>query len=237
MDVRKTPVSAHLAFGPAGSGGTGPTVLVDPRDTGVMGLLRGAARPRHLLAIVLGFYRTPLAWVGLLISMVILAYGGGAIMFWYHAVHLGEGGPAISHWQHWLLDSTAGFIGLAPALAVILPLATVASLPPGGAQAARTIRPVLYALAGGVMFALVTAPGPFLHDLLVGRGTWLADTVTEMWGNGQAPQAFAVPVSVPVELGRQIAVGLPTYIVLMGVALLAVRGFVRLGHSLSRSRV
>jgi hypothetical protein len=48
MDVRKTPVSAHMAFDPAGRGGLGPTDLFDPRDTGVTGLLRGATRPGAL---------------------------------------------------------------------------------------------------------------------------------------------------------------------------------------------
>ncbi|MFC6083211.1 hypothetical protein [Sphaerisporangium aureirubrum] len=217
------------------SGGFRAADLFDPRDTGVMGLLRGAIRPQRLLSTVLGFYRTRLAWVALLITTVILAYGGGAIMFWYHGIYLGEGGPAISHWLHWLLDSTAGFIGLAPALAVILPLATVASVAPSGSQAARTVRPVLYVAIGGAMFALVTAPGPFMHDLLVGRGTWLADTVSKLWGTGQVLPSTAAPVSVPMEMARQVAVGLPTYILLMAVALFAVRAFVRRNPSLSGS--
>ena len=45
------------------------------------------------------FYAQHRGWRGLLISSLILTYAGGAVMFWYHAIYLGEGGPAISPWH------------------------------------------------------------------------------------------------------------------------------------------
>ncbi len=53
-----------------------------------------------------GFYAQPLARRVLLTTSILLTYGGGAAMFWLHAIHRGEKGPAINHWFHWLLDST-----------------------------------------------------------------------------------------------------------------------------------
>jgi hypothetical protein len=161
------------------------------------------------------YYRDRLAWVALLVFAVLLAYGGGAVMFWFHAIYLGEGGPAISPWLHWLLDSTAGFVGLTPALAVIMPFA--ASMTAG--PAARRGR---YVLLIGTLFALVTAPGPILHNALVGRGTWVANHLTSLLGSGRAlsPSHHVPPI---VDIAGQVAVGLPTYIALAGLALLTVR--------------
>ncbi|GAA0378939.1 hypothetical protein Acor_00190 [Acrocarpospora corrugata] len=188
------------------------------------GDLRALLNPRSVLAILRDFYSRRMAWAALLISALLLAYGGGAVMFWYHAIYLGEGGPAISHWLHWLLDSSAGFVGLIPAIAVILPLA--------GWVAARVqddqLRKTLYVVTGGVAFALVTAPGPFLHDALVGRGTWVASQVTSWWGDGRAPLPPAEQVGVVAEVARQVALGVPLYIVTMAVALVAVRAVVQL---------
>jgi hypothetical protein len=161
------------------------------------------------------YYRDRVAWVGLLVFAVLLAYGGGAVMFWFHAIYLGEGGPAISPWLHWLLDSTAGFVGLTPALVILMPL--VASV-----TAAPIARPGRYALLIGTLFAFVTAPGPIVHNAFVGRGTWVANHVTALLGGGRAPS----PVHhVPpiVDIAGQVAVGLPTYILLAGLALLIVR--------------
>ncbi|MFI6497485.1 hypothetical protein [Nonomuraea typhae] len=167
------------------------------------------------------FYSDRLAWIGLLFFAVVLAYGGGVVMFIYHAIILGEGGPAISHVHHWLLDSSAAFIGLMPAIAVIVPLAAWFSM-----RGRRKHSTALFALSGGVMFALVTAPGPFLHDAIVGRGTLIAKTVTEWWGNGRPPTPPAPEVGVVADIARQVALGLPLYILLMGVALLAMRAAV-----------
>jgi hypothetical protein len=169
--------------------------------------------PRSVWRLLREYYRDPLAWVALVVFAVLLAYGGGAVMFWFHAIYLGEGGPAISPWLHWLLDSTAGFIGLTPALAIIMPLAAAVS--PGGS--AR------YALTIGTVFAFVTAPGPLLHNALVGRGTWVANHVTALLGNGHP--AAGAPHHIPpiVDMSGQVAVGLPTYIAIAGLALIAMR--------------
>jgi hypothetical protein len=180
---------------------------------------------RKALATVRGFYSDRLAWVALLITVVILTYIGGAAMFWYHAIYIGEGGPAISNWLHWFIDSTAGAIGLTPAVAVILPLAAWLAMSPRG-----TLRPAIFVLLGGLAFAFVTTPGPYVHNVLVGRGTWIATRVTQMWGDGSAHTPTATPVSVPVELGRQFAFGLPLYITLMAFALLLIRGLVAMRH-------
>ncbi|GIH21916.1 hypothetical protein Aph01nite_02260 [Acrocarpospora phusangensis] len=198
-----------------------------PAHPGRAGDLRALFDPRSVITIVRGFYSRRIAWLVLLISALLLSYGGGAVMFWYHAIYLGEGGPAISHWQHWLLDSSAAFVGLFPAVAVILPLA--------GWVAARAKdeqnRPTLFALAGGAAFALVTAPGPFLHDALVGRGTWMATQVTSWWGDGRAPLPAAEPVGAVAEVARQVALGLPLYILTMAVALIVARAAVRVGRA------
>ncbi|WP_157244636.1 hypothetical protein [Nonomuraea typhae] len=167
------------------------------------------------------FYSDRLAWLGLLFFAVVLAYGGGVVMFIYHAILLGEGGPAISHIHHWLLDSSAAFVGLTPIIAVIVPVAAWISM-----RGRKRQSTVLFALSGGVMFALVTAPGPFMHDALVGRGTLIANTVTQWWGNGRAPTPPAPEVGVVVDIARQVALGLPLYILLMGLALLAMRAAV-----------
>ncbi|MBO3752809.1 hypothetical protein J5X84_42745 [Streptosporangiaceae bacterium NEAU-GS5] len=179
---------------------------------------------RRAVATIRGFYSDRLAWAALLITAVVLTYIGGAAMFWYHAIYLGEGGPAISNWLHWLIDSTAGALGLTPAVALILPLAAWVSMAEG------KVRRGIFVLLGGLAFAVVTLPGPFVHNILVGRGTWIASKVTQMWGDGSAHIPTATPVSVPVELGRQFAFGLPLYIALMAGAVVLIRGLVAIRH-------
>jgi hypothetical protein len=172
------------------------------------------------------FYRDPLAWFGLLLSMLILAYAGGAVMFILHAVVLGELGPAIPPVTHWALDSTLGFVGLAPIVALILPIAAWAACPDGG-----TVRPAVFAGVGGVLFALGTAPGPIAHDLLVGRGTWLANRVTEiLGGTAVAEHAQHIePVSQSLSIAMQVLVGVPTYVALVWLALRTI-------HAVTRTR-
>jgi len=237
VEFTATQRNAQLAFDPARARDL-PTGDVRASDTGLSGLIRLATRPRELIAIITDFYKSRVAWAALIISTIILAYVGGAVMFWFHAIYLGEGGPAISNWLHWLLDSSAGFIGLGPAIAIILPIAVWASTPstdpePSAsateASKSRAFRPAIFALVGGFLFAVVTGPGPFMHNALVGRGTYLAQVVTYWWGSGQQPLVrTATPVSVPVELGRQILVAIPTYILLMAVALICVRAFMKI---------
>jgi hypothetical protein len=171
--------------------------------------------PLALWRLYREYYREPMAWFGLLVFSVLLAYGGGAVMFWFHAIYLHEGGPAISPWLHWLLDSTAGFIGLTPALAILMPLAASVTL----RQAAGGGR---FVLLTGTAFAFITAPGPIVHNKLVGRGTWVANHVTALLGNGRPAGA---PHHIPplVDMASQVAVGLPTYIAVAALALLAMR--------------
>ena len=177
--------------------------------------------PRTVAAVVRDFYTQPGGPVTLVVCALVLAYGGGAAMFWFHALYLGEGGPAISPWLHWALDSTAGFVGLTPAIAVILPLAlrsaTVARSDHQAAAVAQS------SLAGGVALALLTAPAPLLHDRLIGRGTWLADHVTRLLGNGHHPTGEPQEVGAVAEMAQQVGAGVPTYVLLTAVGLLLAR--------------
>jgi hypothetical protein len=190
--------------------------------------------PRTYCRSLLDFYRDPLSWVALFVSTVILAYVGGLVMFWVHAGMLGELGPAISPTAHWILDSTLGFIGLGPAVAMIMPFALrYASAPrPRSMTTEERLRPLAYALLGGGLFTMATVPGPIMHDLLVGRGTWLANQVTVLLGG--APSAVTpAEVSEVASIGSQVLVGLPTYIALVWLSLVAVRALVRARRSRS----
>jgi hypothetical protein len=210
-------ITAQQAFDPAS---VRLAERADHRPNGLFQRARQELRPLAYCRMLVDFYRDPLAWFALLVSMLILAYAGGAVMFILHAVVLGELGPAIPPVTHWALDSTLGFIGLAPIVALILPIAAWAACPDGEA-----VRPAVFAGVGGVLFALGTGPGPIAHDLLVGRGTWLANRVTEVLG-GDATAAHAQhfePVAESVSIGLQVLVGVPTYIVLVWLSLRAIR--------------
>jgi hypothetical protein len=190
-------------------------------------------RLRTLLTVVRGFYAEPVGWVALGVCTVLLTYGGGAVMFWFHAIYLGEGGPAISPWLHWLLDSTAGFLGLTPAIALILPVAAWLGTPSTDGAAGVPGDPTALArcaLVGGGVLALVTAPAPLLHDALIGRGTPLADRITHLWGHGFEATGERQDVSAVVEMAQQVTVGVPTYVLLLGLGLFVVRGSIRLGR-------
>src|SRR5262249_54009038 len=136
--------------------------------------------------------------------------------------HLGEGGPNIPWYVHWLLDSTFGFLVLTPALLVILPLASLLAGSTAGRLAPRAV-PAAFAVTAGVVFAIVTTPGPVAHDLVVGRGPWIAGQVPRFWGE---PGAALTPVphySLLAKLTQQLGFGLPVYVLLMGLAVLVVR--------------
>jgi hypothetical protein len=189
--------------------------------------LRAAAHPRALVRLYLDYYRDPLAWFGLLVTLLVVAYAGGAVMFVLHAVVLGELGPAISPVAHWMLDSTLGFLGLGPVVALIVPVAAWVATRLAGA-----VRPLPYALVGGTLFALAAGPGPIAHDLLVGRGTWLANRVTDLLGSDVSAVAHgahgpgdAVPQALSI--GSQLAVGVPAYVLLMWASLALVRTALR----------
>ncbi len=159
--------------------------------------------------VVVSFYRQRSSWLLLAFSAVVMVYIGGAAAFALHAVILGEGGPAISPVVHWLVDSTAGVFALTPVLFVLLPFATrYATVEPGA------FRPHRFALFGGAWFALATTPGPIMHDALISRGTWLADRVTEIFGDGRALEP-ANDVPVMLSMTYQFTYGLPVYIGLM----------------------
>jgi hypothetical protein len=183
-----------------------------------------------LTRLIRMFYGQRIAWAALVMSAAILIYGGGALMFWYHSIYLGEGGPAISPWLHWFVDSTAGFVALVPALVLILPVAARhAWRHPGPEAGLGALRATYFALASGTLFALATVPGPVLHDNFVGRGTWFANQLTRLFGDGRTvppPHHFAAPVSMSL----QLAFALPVYILLMWVSLMLVRQAARRWH-------
>ena len=145
-------------------------------------------------------------------------------MFWFHAILRKEKGPPINNWYHWMLDSSLGFVGLTPGLFVIMPLAlTAVSL--GRDRGARA-RATTYVLLVGVLFAILTGPGPIIHDLLVGRGKPLARLATKVFGYDPAvvaATAHAPDHSMVSECLLQILVGVPVYTVVGLVAFAIVR--------------
>lgn len=174
------------------------------------------------------FYSRPLAWGAGIVVSLILSYVGGGIMFWLHAIYRGEEGPAIDHWQHWFLDSTLGFIALTPIVLLLLPVVLWLLSLRGAAQ--RRVRVGLYVAAVGTFFALITGPGPLLHNTIAGAGTPLANAATDVFGydpdiasqHAQGPARSAVTEGV-----LQVAVGLPTYSLLTLASVLMIRGTVR----------
>lgn len=187
-------------------------------------------RGRRVVAALIAFYRDPVAWLALAVTSILLSYGGGLLMFWFHAVQLGEGGPQISWYSHWLLDSTFGFVGLTPALVVILPFSIWAADRLAGRDDARL--PWLFVAITGGMFALVTVPGPIAHDLFVGRGTWVAEKATALLGDPSAPLAPAVDYPVIASLTQQLGFAVPVYLVSTAVSLVVIRALV--GRRLAR---
>lgn len=170
------------------------------------------------------FYARPLAWGAALFVSATLAFAGGGIMFWLHAIYRGEQGPAIDHWQHWLLDSTLGFVALTPVVFLILPLVLWMISPRRGRRRALPIG--FYVAMVGTLFSFVTGPGPLLHNAIAGAGKPLADAATEVFGYNQdiadhnvhAPERSAFTEGV-----LQIAVGIPAYSTLTLVSIVAVR--------------
>jgi hypothetical protein len=170
------------------------------------------------------FYRDPASRLALLVTALTMCYVGGIAMFWFHAIYLDEGGPAISWVAHWLLDSSFAFVALTPVLALIMPFAAwVARLVPASAR----LVPWVYAAVGGAAFALVTTPGPIAHDLVVGRGTWVADRATDLVGNSSTalpPVADYPPLAA---MAQQLGAGVPLYITLMALIVVLLRLLLR----------
>lgn len=174
------------------------------------------------------FYSRPIGWLALVTTSAFLAYGGGGVMFWFHAVFRGEDGPPINDRFHWLFDATLGFMALTPALFFILPLGLRAvgwvRVPGAGARAAT------YVVLVGVMFGVVTGPGPLLHNALVGRGTWLGRLAVDLFGYDAGVAARNAAATPPSELSSvllQVAVGIPVYIAAALLALATVRTLAR----------
>jgi hypothetical protein len=177
---------------------------------------RGAARG------IRAFYSRPLAWGALLLTSGVLAYGGGGVMFWFHAIYRGEAGPPIADVWHWLFDSTLGFLALTPALFLILPGA-LAAVHRAGIRGSRAAS-AAYVAVVGVAFGVVTGPGPFLHDMLVGRGTFLARLAVAIFGRDPGVAARHVEAhSTLSEMALQVVVGTPVYVVAALLALTVVR--------------
>lgn len=178
-------------------------------------------------AAVRGFYRRPVAWVALAVSAVLLTFGGGAVMFWFHAIFRGEQGPAIADVHHWLLDSSLGFAALTPVLALILPLGVWAA--GTGDEAGRAGRRA-YVGAVAAVFTLVTGPGPFLHNLVAGEGTPLAVLATRAFGHDGAVAARNLHIHDRSPLAEgilQVVVGFPVYLLCTWFGLALVRSLVR----------
>lgn len=204
-------------------------IALDPRSVFTPGPEPADAAPRRpipsirdLRDAVVSYYRDSLSRVALVVTSLVLCYGGGGAMFWFHAEYLGEGGPSISWVYHWLLDSTVGFVALTPALFLLLPLATWLA-PRTIGRLSRSAIPAGFALIVGGAFALLTTPGPIAHDLMVGRGTWLADRVTEWIGDPNAPAAPHHHYPWLANVTQQLGFGLPLYVGLAFLSVMLVR--------------
>ena len=177
---------------------------------------------------VRAFYSRPVGWLALFVTSAFMAYGGGGVMFWLHAIARGEDGPPIADLWHWLFDSTLGFLALTPALLVILPLALTAL---GWARMRNArVRAATHVVLVGVMFGVVTGPGPLLHNALVGRETWLGRLAVELFGTSPAVAARNAAATTPSDLSSvlvQVAVGIPVYVAAGLLALATVRTLAR----------
>lgn len=179
---------------------------------------------RGAISSVRAFYARPVGWLALLVTSAFLAYGGGGVMFWLHAIVRGEDGPAIADLWHWLFDGTLGFMALTPALFLILPLG-LRALDWARVRSARA-RAATYVVLVGVMFGVVTGPGPLLHNALVGRDTWLGRLAVDLFGYSADVAARNAAAPAPSELSSvllQVAVGIPVYIAAGLLAMAAVR--------------
>lgn len=181
--------------------GLGIRRFLPPRRVTVLATFRAAR------AAVVAYYGARSTRFRAITLSLLLSYGGGAVMFWFHAIYRGEQGPPIANIWHWILDSSLGFLALTPVLVLLLPLAEAVSRSKGPRQAV---------LVGG-LFAAVTTPGPILHDHVAGAGTPLARVVTRLLGAD--PHVVAAHLHVVEHSGAseallQLAVGLPVYIAL-----------------------
>jgi hypothetical protein len=137
----------------------------------------------------------------ILVTGAAIAYAGGLVLFWLHAVLRGEAGPAVSYPKHWLLDSTLAFLVLTPLAAWSLRWSRHAI------ESAA-----LSALMAGALVGLASTPGPVVHDLVVGGGTVGADLAARVLGTDPGlVHHHGVEGSIAVECLLQLLVALPTY--------------------------
>jgi integral membrane sensor domain MASE1 len=174
---------------------------------------------------LLGYYRDRLSWLALAVTAVMMCYVGGAVMFWYHAEYLGEGGPAIPWYVHWMLDSTFGFLVLTPALFLMIPAASWAATALSRRLGGNSVH-ALYAALLGTAFAVLATPGPVAHDLVVGRGTYVAGVVTGWFGDPGALPHPAHHYPLLAKLTQQFGFGLPLYVVLAYLSVILVQTLV-----------
>ena len=176
---------------------------------------------RDYRATLRATYSSPLGWFGLVVLTGVLAYGGGAVMYWFHAIYRGEVGPDIPHVVHWALDSTIGFAGLLPAVFLIMPVALRLVQPDVKPDASTAARTIAFTGVVGALFSVATGPGPFLHNLIAGPATPLGRWMTHLF-NGTV-QTGPQPHGAVAEGLLQVAVGLPTYVVMAALGVAIVR--------------
>ncbi len=195
--------------------------LVSGRPWGRAGTSGPAAMVRRAQAMVrdtVEYYADRRARRLMVATSILFTYGGGVVMFWFHALYRGEQGPAISDMAHWFLDSTLGFVALSPVIFFLIPAAgrLIVSMDPP-----RYLHMAFYALLVGASFAFVTGPGPALHNLIAGEGKPLADWATDVFGRNAAVASRALeaqPRSHATEGLLQVAIGIPVYVVLAWLA-------------------
>lgn len=184
---------------------------------------RPARQAKSTVQVLRSFYSKPIAWGGALLVSGTLSYLGGAAMFWLHAIYRQEHGPQIGHVQHWLLDSTLGFVALTPIIFLLLP----ATLWVQRQKTRRArLRLLSYVLIVGTLFALITGPGPFLHNSLVGADTALANWATDVFGRDPSVASHAAHAKENSPLSEgvlQVVVGIPLYSLLTFGAVTVVR--------------
>ena len=206
-----------IVCNPFGADGGGPAES-PPVDLGVLTTATPDTRSPGFVPSMRAFYSRRISWVALLVTSLLLTFGGGAVMFTLHARYRGEKGPAINDWYHWFLDSTIGFVTLTPVLFLILPGVLWALGDPGQpAAGTRRTRVRVWCYAGlvGLIFALVTGTGHMVHNVIAGEGTPLADFVTDLLGRDPAVAARNVhaPASSPLtESLLQLGAGMPVYV-------------------------
>lgn len=182
-----------------------------PDRTGTTPTGAGLQRIRAIVQETAEYYADRRARRLLAVTSLLLTYGGGVVMFWFHALYRGEQGPAINDVAHWFLDSTLGFIALTPVIVFLIPAAERVAQSTGR----RYRRVFFYAVLVGGSFALVTGPGPALHNLVAGEGQPLANWATDLFGHDPDVAGRALTAEHRSHLTEgllQVAIGIPVYI-------------------------